>query len=81
MQFVRDYIAHRASSGNIGFVPAYSESETKGCPEKDDSENYEDNDNDLLLLGSDVLEVTSPEMYANTESSTQKLVLKRLPNN
>lgn len=57
MQFVRDCIAHRASSGNIGFVPAYSENEGTGCPEK--GECSEINIIDLPLPSSSILEVAS----------------------
>lgn len=78
MQFVRDYISHRASSGNIGFVLACSENKGTGSPEKDQvSEiNYTDN---LPLSVVSELENAAFEVPANSKSSTQKPNLKRVP--
>jgi hypothetical protein len=70
MQFVREYISHRESSGNIGFVPTYWETEGAVCPEK--VKGSEINiDDDLSLLSSDVLDVVSSEVPANNKTSTQ----------
>lgn len=78
MQFVRDCISHRASSGNIGFVPTCSENERAGFSETDES--IEMNIIDSSLPCSSILEVASSEVTNNNQTISQNLDLKRVHN-
>ena len=83
MQFVRDYISHRTSSGNIGFVPACSENEETGCPEQDEPSEIDCTDDLPLSLFGELVEGASEVAQVPTlnRSCTQKLDLKRVPSN
>ena len=83
MQFVRDYISHRTSSGNIGFVPACSENEETGCPEQQEPSEVECTDDLPLSLFGELVEGASDvaEVPTLNKSRIQKLHLKRVPSN